>query len=160
MIKNSQCQKECEAAKRKLEEVELKIYQNIAEENAKTVTEQVTSLDTFDGNFNQIGMWKIKKKLCPRPRDPPTAKKDESGNLITAPSALKELYLRTYIHRLEHRKIKERYQDIRELKSELWDLRFEILKEKPSVPWTLADLEKASKCLRINQSREPEQYDQ
>ena len=82
VIKNSQCQKVCEAAKRKLEEVELKIYQNIAEENAKTVTEQVTSLDTFDGNFNQIGMWKIKKKLCPRPRDPPTAKKDESGNLI------------------------------------------------------------------------------
>ena len=49
----------------------------------------------------------------------------------------------------------ERYEDIRKLKTELWDLRFESLKEKISVPWTLEDLQKATKSLKINQSRDP-----
>ena len=112
-------------------------------------------MDSLDGSFNQIGMWKVKKKICPRPKDPPTAKKDDLGNLITAPSALKNLYLETYQNRLKHRKINERYQDIRELKNELWELRFEALKSKPSTPWTIEDLEKATKSLKNNQSRDP-----
>ena len=58
--------------------------------NAKIVSDQMACLDTLDGKFNQIGMWKIKKRICPRPKDPPSAKKDEFGNLITTPSALKK----------------------------------------------------------------------
>ena len=119
------------------------------------MTEQVAKLDTFDGKFNQLGMWKIKSKIMPRPRDPPTAKRDELDNLITAPSALENLYLRTYKNRLEHRKIKEKYEDLRKLKSELWELRFENLKLKQAVPWTIEDLEKATKSLKNNQSRDP-----
>jgi hypothetical protein len=84
-----------------------------------------------------------------------TAKKDHLGNLITAPSALKDLYLSTYKDRLEHRKMDERYQDIRALKSHLWDLRFESLKGKPFTPWTIDDLEAATKSLKNNQSRDP-----
>ena len=80
----------------RLEQVELEIYEIISSNNAKVVTDQITCLDTLDGKFNQIGMWKVKKKICPRPKDPPTAKKDEFGNLITAPAALKNLYLQTY----------------------------------------------------------------
>ena len=100
-------------------------------------------------------MWKVKKTLFPRAKDPPTAKKDDFGNLITAPSALKTLYLSTYQKRLEHRKMDERYKDIRQLKNELWELRFESLKGKPSNPWTIEDLEKATKSLKNNQSRDP-----
>ena len=146
---------ECDAAKHKLEKIEEEIYEKLAESNAKIVSEQLGCLDTLDGNFNQIGMWKVKKKLCPRPRDPPTAKKDEFGNLVTAPTALKNLYLQTYKNRLEHRKINERYQNIRDLKTELWDLRFESLKKKEAVLWTLEDLEEATKSLKNNHSRDP-----
>ena len=39
----------------------------------------------------------------------------------------------------------EQNEDIRKLKTELWDLRFDILKVKISVPWTLEDLQKATK---------------
>ena len=114
----------------------------MAERNAKIVTEQLGCLDTMDGNFNQIGIWKVKKK-------------DEFGNLVTAPTALKKLYLQTYRTRLEHRKINEKYQNIRDLKTELWDLRFESLKKKEAVLWTLEDLEEATKSLKNNQSRDP-----
>ena len=85
-------------------------------------------------------------------QNPLTAKKDHLGNLITAPSALKDLYLSTYKDRLEHRKMDEHYQDIRALKSHLWDLRFESSKGKPFTPWTIEDLEAATKSLKKNQS--------
>ena len=138
-----------------MEQLELEIYKILSAKNAQIVSDQVACLDSLDGSFNQIGMWKVKKKICPRPKDPPTAKKDDLGNLITAPSALKNLYLETYQNRLKHRKINEMYQDIRELKNELWELRFEALKSKPSTPWTIEDLEKATKSLKNNQSRDP-----
>ena len=143
------------AAKIKKGKIEYQIYELTAEKNAKTVSEQVASLDSMDGKFNQINMWKVKNKICPKTRDPPTAKKDNLGNLITAPFALKKLYLDTYRSRLTHRKIKERYQSIRDLKNELWEIRFQLLKEKPSLRWSLADLEKALKTLKNNQARDP-----
>ena len=61
---------------------------------------------TSDGNFSQIGMWKLKNQLIPKEMDPPMAKLDSYGNLITAPGALKNLYLETYVERLKHREIK------------------------------------------------------
>ena len=97
-------------------------------------------------------MWKVRRKLCLRQKDPPTAKKDEMGNLITAPTALKNLYLQTYKKRLEHRKIKDSYEDIWMLKNELWNLRFEMLKKKPNEPWTLEELEAATKTMKHGQS--------
>ena len=41
--------------------------------------------------------------------DPHMAKYDDKGNLISAPKALKELYLQHYVKRLEHRKIDNKY---------------------------------------------------
>ena len=75
VVKNTCCRIESETAKHKLEQVELEIYEIISSKNAKVVSDQVACLDTLDGKFNQIGMWKVKKKICPRHKDPPTAKK-------------------------------------------------------------------------------------
>ena len=135
--------------------IEYQISELIAERNARIVREQITNLDSMDGKFNQINMWKVKNKICPRARDAPTAKKDAFGNIITTPFALKKLYLETYRSRLDHRIIKERYQNIRDLKNELWELRFQSLKEKPTIRWSVADLEKAIKTLKSNQARDP-----
>ena len=71
IIKNSESKETIEAARHKLEEVELRIYKEISEKNMKLVTEHMAKLDSFDGKFNQLGMWKIKSKLFPRPKDPP-----------------------------------------------------------------------------------------
>ena len=61
----------------------------LAEKNATTVQEQVGCLDSLDGSFNLISKWKIKKKLCPRPKEPPTAKKDVFGELYHCPIHIK-----------------------------------------------------------------------
>ena len=47
-------------------------------------------------SFSNLGMWKLKNKLWPKERDPPMAKFDERGNLLSCPEGLKKLYLRHY----------------------------------------------------------------
>ena len=74
VFKNSSSEAERSCAKNKLEQLEREIFELLSEKNAQIVIEQVACLDAMDGSFNQIGMWKVKKKLCPRPKDPPTAK--------------------------------------------------------------------------------------
>ena len=115
----------------------------------------VSETNTSEGKFSQTGFWKLKSKLCPRSSDPPMAKRDEYGNLVTAPSQLKELYAATYKHRLRHREIKAEFQDIFILKNQLWDLRLRNLKRKVSHPWTVRHLDKVLKSLKNNQSRDP-----
>ena len=63
--------------------------------------EHTCTLDT--GGFDQTGFWKFKQRLCPRQTDPPMAKRDNRGNLVTASKSLKKLYIQTYTARLQHR---------------------------------------------------------
>jgi hypothetical protein len=63
--------------------------------NSKIIKEQIGQITSLDGNFSQLGMWRVKSKLFPQKCDPPVAKRDESGNLITAAQPLKKLYLST-----------------------------------------------------------------
>ena len=51
-------------------------------------------------------MWKLKKKLIRRNYDPPMAKQDKSGNLVTSAVKLKHLYEETYQDRLSQNEIK------------------------------------------------------
>ena len=98
-----------EAAQSKIHEIEKAISKLSAERNCQIVKTYIKGLGTSEGNFSQIGMWKLKNKLMPKEMDPPMAKVDKLGNLITAPEALKNLYLQTYVERLRHREIKDDY---------------------------------------------------
>ena len=51
--------------------------------------------------------------------------------------------------------MKADYRDIYKLKTKLWKLRYEELKNVKSQPWTLANLRNAIKGLNINQSGDP-----
>ena len=112
-------------------------------------------LGNSKGNFNQLGMWRLKSKLWPKEQDPPIAKFDEKGNLITNPEALKKLYLNHYVQRLEHRKIKDDFVQNYEKKVKLWQLRFDRLKATQSADWVIKDLRIAVKSLKNNKTRDP-----
>ena len=44
--------------------------------------------------YNQPRIWSLKKKLAPKScNDPPAAKRDEKGKLVTKKSELEQLYL-------------------------------------------------------------------
>ena len=133
----------------------MKIQKITSEKNAKDMNEQVRQFQTPDGSFSQTGMWKLKSKLLPRQTDPPMAKADTEGNLITGTGALKQLYSKTYVDRLSHRQIKPEFKEIYELKTSLWAERLKSIKLKKSCSWTLTDIEKVTKRLKNNQSRDP-----
>ena len=75
-------------------------------------------MENVDGKFSQGGFWKLKRKLIPRSTDPPSAKLDDKGNLITSSAALKSLYSKTYKERLRQRDMRAEYMDIYFLNSE------------------------------------------
>ena len=75
----------------RLEIIEDEISRLCADRNAKIVTEFIASFQNSEGGLNPTGMWRLKNILLPREYDPPMAKKDALGNLITAPEALKNL---------------------------------------------------------------------
>ena len=126
-----------------------------SDRNTKLVEEYIQSLDSTSGNFSQLGMWKLRNKLCQAQSDPPMAKRDKSGTLITAPSLLKKLYLDTYTDRLRNREMSPEMTDLYEMKCELWRLQSEALKLKKSKDWSEADLDKVLKKLKNNKTRDP-----
>ena len=126
-----------------------------ADRNVSQVKGYISEINTFEGNFSQSGLWKLKNKLCPKSKDPPMAKKDEYGNLVTEPGQLKQLYLSHYKYRLRHRNMEAKYKDIFIIKNELWQYRLRNLREKVSAPWIVNDLDKVLNSLKNNQSRDP-----
>ena len=82
-------------------------------------------------------------------------KKDRGGNLITNHEGLKDLYLKTYVHRLRNRPIKEQLQEMKAYKDELFKLKLSLASANKSVPWTPEDLEMVLKHLKEGKSRDP-----
>ena len=83
------------------------------------------------------------------------AKKDSNGNLISAPSQLKQLYIDEYVHRLRHREIKSSLDTLKTLKEDLWNRTFKILCESGSPDWTPEDVQKVLAKMKRNKCRDP-----
>ena len=71
------------------------------------------------GKFDISKMWKLRRKLCPKSLEMPSAKLNEKGKVITEKSKLLELNEQRYIQRLSHRPILPKYETIFELKNYL-----------------------------------------
>ena len=85
----------------------------------------------------------MKKKLSPKNTvEPPMAKKDAKGNLITDKKLLENLYMDTYIKRLKPNKIVPGLENLESLKEYLYKLRYEGCKSKKTEAWTRDDLNK------------------
>ena len=142
-------------AQDKLDEVEKFLIDKCAADNAETVKQHISEVQRDDGNFSQLKLWKLKQKLCPKVSDPPMAKRDENGTLITAPDLLKSLYLKTYQNRLRNREMKEDLMDVFYLKEELWLSRLKELRKVKTAPWNKLQLRKALKSLKNNKTVDP-----
>ena len=96
----------------------------------------------MEGKFSNNQMWRLKRKIMPRPREPPTAKKNEEGNVVTHPVKLRNLYLNTYKHRLRQRQILPHLKHLRKLRVELFQLRMEKARNKKTKDWSELELGK------------------
>ena len=97
----------------------------------------------------------LKQKIPKNPPQVPVGKNDFSGNLITNYEGLKNLYLKTYMHRLRNRPIKTELTEIKKLKEELFEIRIELAKLNKSELWTMEDLESILNNLKEGKARDP-----
>ena len=101
-------------------------------------------------------MWEILKIKYPKILPAvPVGKKDKAGNMITNHEGLKDLYLKTYKHRLRNRPMKDELQEIKSYKDELFELKLSLASSNKSLPWTMEDLELVLKHLKEGKSRDP-----
>ena len=108
-----------------------------------------------DEPHDQLKTWRLKKKLAPKnTEEPPTAKMNSDGNLVTEKADLEKLYLSTYIERLSPNPIPEDLKDVVSLKNHLFDLRMNMCSTNFSPEWTMYQLEDVLKNLKNDKARD------
>ena len=108
-----------------------------------------------EGRLDNKEFWKMKRQHCPRQNDPPMAKRNDQGILITEPSELKNLYLQTYCDRMRNRDMLPELADIFTLKTELWRSRLSLIECKDTKLWTHDNLDVVLSQLKANKSMDP-----
>ena len=142
--------------KAEFEKLESLLAEKYAEEYVKKIHERMGGIDSEDGEIKSGKIWKLKKDLFPRNRDPPTAMIDpESGNLLTEAEKIENAAVKVFKDRLKNKPMDENLKHIKDAKEVLCAKRLEIAKSKKTPPWSMADLEKVLKSLKKQKSRDP-----
>ena len=90
----------------------------------------------FDG-IGQAKIWNMKKKLFPKSgSEPPSAKLNREGQLVTERDALEDLYLETNTERLQPNPVSPEYKDLSDMKEYLFELQYQLAKGRNSKDWT------------------------
>ena len=108
-----------------IESVEEKLAELCGESNMNIIN-NVLQEETEVLNSNKI--WKLKKKLCPKMSEPPSAKVNKQGKLVTNEADIKELYTQTFVDRFKPREIKSGKEELIHLKEKLFEQRRKIAK--------------------------------
>ena len=102
-----------EKSKEAIEEV-VEAIARVAEAKYVKVIDELNQMKPEGGKIDSQRFWKIKKKLFPKSRDPPSVMLDKEGNLLTTDKAIKNRALEAYKERLQPNKIKEHLKSLEE----------------------------------------------
>ena len=133
-------------SKAEIEEVE----SELADEYFEKVQKASAGIDCEDGGNMATELWKLKKQLCPRSRDPPTAMLDNDDNLVTNEDQIKDMAIKAYENRLRNRPIKEGLEHILVAKEKLADMLMEKARLNKTPPWNIQDLQVVLDKLKKN----------
>ena len=81
----------------KLKDLDEEITNYSVNRKSKKISKHIEEISDPSNKFDNNKMWKLRKKLCPKVLEIPSAKLNEKGILITEKSQLKNLYKKTYI---------------------------------------------------------------
>ena len=120
-------------------QIEEEVGNEISENHVKEIVETLRkSGGGDDQNLNGFGrkmLWKLLKRKYPKCSPAvPVGEKDKAGNLVTNHEGLKQLYLKTYTHRLRNRPMKEELKELKAFKEELFETRMNLATNKKSEP--------------------------
>ena len=152
IVRNTRITLNVEELVEKLSLLEDDISSYAANKNTKRITKHIEEISNSGGRLDITKMWKMRKKLCPKSIEVPSAKFNEKGILVTKKCELKTLYKNTYIDRLSHCDILPEYETIFVLKNYLFDLRMKVSGKVKSPDWTINQLVKVLKSLKNNKS--------
>ena len=107
----------------------------VASENLEKIQDEISKIKPNEGGMNEKKIWKLKKKLCPRSRDPPTAMLDDQGHLLTDNTDIEKRALEVYKKRLEGNAMVENLKDLETDTNKLCENRLKISKKNKSEPW-------------------------
>ena len=78
-------------SKNKLKKVEEELSDKCAEKNFNIIKNEIEGIHCQEGGINSGKLWKLKKKMISKVRDPPSYKTDKFGNIIATASVYKQL---------------------------------------------------------------------
>ena len=105
--------------------------------------------------FKSSNTWNIKKKLIPKTTDdPPAAKIDRNGTLITGKKEIEKLLIETFQTRLSPNEMSQELKETEKLKEFLFQLRYEEAKGKQTESWNMIDLQRVLNYLPNNKARD------
>ena len=84
----------------------------VAEKNYETITSELEKVKEFEGKINTNELWKLKKRLCPKSRDPQCAMLDSKGNLLTNEKAIQNRALEVYSNRLKANEMEDNLKEL------------------------------------------------
>ena len=148
-------EKEDNESKTELEAVK-KAIAEIAENTLNKLKQQLEKIKLDDNMINAHEIWKLRKKMSPKNRDPPTAMTDKKGNLLKSDEAIQTRALEAYSERLGNNKIEPNLLSLEKDTNELCEIRLKVTKKNKTPPWDMEDLKLAIKQLSTNKSRDPE----
>ena len=139
----------------RLQETEEEISALCEAKNYEKIKSQLQTISNKDGTTNCRGIWRLRRKIFPKPREQLSGKKDANGRLITNPERLKEIYIDGYIERLKHREMNPGLLKLKALREELFQQRLHLSKLNKSPEWTMEDLDKVLLNLKDNKAVDP-----
>ena len=155
VIENDEDDEKYEELNKELEEIIEQISQSCSDKNKQVVEEFIGNSDFGLDGFNQIKTWSLKKRLSPKNViEPPAAKKDANGKLITEKSQLENLFIETYKNRLTPNPISDDLTELKSLKEYLFLINRRLAEKETTKDWNFKDLEKVLKNLKNNKARD------
>ena len=146
-------------SKKELDKIEEKLATKYSDKMCKIILGEVKdSNDSEEGGFNTGSLWKIKKKLSPRPVEPPTAMKSKDGKLLTDKDDILNEAVKHYKEVFRNKPInKELIQHMKD-REKLCMQRLKECSQNKTEQWTISDVTIVLKALKPGKSKDPHDF--
>ena len=138
--------KDDESKQEEMNEI-VKELAKLSEENYNKVKDEIEKAKSNKGGMNSKQIWKMKKRSCPKSKDPPTAMLDSKGNLLMSNKAIENRAIEVFKERLSGNKIEPNLINLEKDTNKLCETRLKMTKLNKIKPWDMEDLKEVPKKL-------------
>ena len=143
-------------SKQELEDLENQLSEEYSNEYFEKIEQNIGNIDSEDGGMVPERLWKLKKTIFPRTREPLTAMKDpKTGNMLTTKEKISEAAVNVFTDRLENAPMKKHLEHIKDAKEKLCEKIMKVASKNRTPPWNMKDLDVVLKHLKKQKSRDP-----